>query len=755
MQMMGASGNMGALAADKGAADHEQRLVTIAKQAATQSRSRVQRTAVRGKIIARIADELRAKIAAREPLNSVDRDDIDWMSTAVREQPPAAESLTADPRQGFDPGKPIQIRNGRLEQQGQPIFLFNVMNLDAPWKSEMGVNLASETFGPFWTLPGPDFDRLRATEFRKPFLENRQVVHETLYAAHRLPKWLRDAYPDLNRCGLGWLGYNIESPAAGRAHQATIQAVLGNAKAKHPFPTLLCCLANEPTYSGRDPDTTDAAWRRWLSDHHGSIGALNKRWRTRYRSFNDVAVPDYITSGRPVGANDVQLPTRGGDLPAFYDWTRFNDERLAGFLLKLREEMNRACPGALYHVKWLSDYPTFSRSVARATNPVPIARAMDLLDSDTWTLYGGPDPDFALSWQRPLLTQTILRSLYPHKPQMNSENHLVSAPRNEDPSSTRHTQPWSFFRLALWLQAVHNLQASQIWAWDFGTEGEKRNQDAGTDLLHRAQGLDALAQAIFEFAGLRREVAELQQQKAEIAVVFSHASFAREAGAIAEAVPPTNPQFGNAQVASNGDRLPGQATHLSTFCDVMYALMHFGRPVDVVLEESEQDTSHYRAIIVPNAEWIESGLAAKLVKSAANGASLIAVGQKPQFDPYGQRDNALSPARFEEVPVPKNTRGAHQFLREWLVRKDLMPQFVPVDSAGQIPYALMWRVIPQSAGHLVFLANLGREAQRVSLKPENRLIDAIDGRPAAPELTLPSLDVRLVRMPSQSAGSEP
>jgi beta-galactosidase GanA len=72
-------------------------------------------------------------------------------------------------------------------------------------------------------------------------------------------------------------------------------------------------------------------FRQWAEQKHGSIETANKAWDTSYRGFDSGVAP-------PV-KNSWPLP--GTNRALWYDWARFNQDRFTGYLLWVREEIQK------------------------------------------------------------------------------------------------------------------------------------------------------------------------------------------------------------------------------------------------------------------------------------------------------------------------------------------------------------------------------------------------------------------------------
>lgn len=88
--------------------------------------------------------------------------------------------------------------------------------------------------------------------------------------------------------------------------------------------------------------TTLAAFRTWLAQRHGRLAALNSRWGSAWRSWDDVVPP---TTGA-VRAAAAELPLARLNFAAWSDHREFMEQALQQLLVTLAAPVARADPGA-------------------------------------------------------------------------------------------------------------------------------------------------------------------------------------------------------------------------------------------------------------------------------------------------------------------------------------------------------------------------------------------------------------------------
>jgi len=85
-------------------------------------------------------------------------------------------------------------------------------------------------------------------------------------------------------------------------------------------------------------EPAQAAWHRWLSQRHGSIAALNQRWRTTYTGFGEVAPPADLTPPTPTTSRE---PVSCGPIT---DFQRFRAESHAEYFGEMVQALRSSAP---------------------------------------------------------------------------------------------------------------------------------------------------------------------------------------------------------------------------------------------------------------------------------------------------------------------------------------------------------------------------------------------------------------------------
>ncbi|MBN1351654.1 beta-galactosidase [candidate division KSB1 bacterium] len=342
----------------------------------------------------------------------------------------------------------LRIEKGAFFRQQQPVFLNGVMGWDEPVEdipqmADYGFNAVGIEIGPSSTITGPNeedvaYDRLN--EFILPALRSasrHNVSIMLLVSPHYFPKWAYEMYPDVRRCGHGFLQYCIEHPEARRVVERHLRFLISQVKAEPALHSY--CLANEPQFIERC-ETSRKKFLRDLREKHGTITRLNALWGTQYRQFDDIPIP--LSSKFPAGHR--------------YDWMIFHRRQVTEFFTWMKQIIQQEDPTRPVHVKFMIDV------FESAEGPFGIDReALGELTEITGCDLGIALPaadEYGGDFLKQAMFYDLLRSFQPYKPIYNSEYHII---RDNDPIH----YPANYIRTAIWDAALHGQSAQTAWVW--------------------------------------------------------------------------------------------------------------------------------------------------------------------------------------------------------------------------------------------------------------------------------------------------
>jgi hypothetical protein len=256
-------------------------------------------------------------------------------------------------------------------------------------------------------------------------------------------------------------------------------------------------------------------------------------------------------------------------------------------------------PHVPIHTKAMSTALLWRHTIAWGTEPERFGRFSNMSGNDCW-MWPVPEESrggWATNWTTQNMAYDLQRSVT-RMPVFNSENHL------SPDRSTFYIDP-NHFRTALWQGAIHGQAATTIWVWE-------RSFDRGSDFYGNVMDRPGCAQAVGETClDLNRcaaEVAALQNAPADVAMVYSIASTAKD-----------------------GNYLPN-ATR-------MYEALNFcGVKIDFISEAqlARGAGKQYKMIVCPSATHMTSASFSALTE-LPDSVRLVISGHTPHRTPYGGR----------------------------------------------------------------------------------------------------------------------
>jgi len=667
----------------------------------------------------------------QEPPSELTLDNIAWMKQALAETSPTLRKGEI-PVPAFDINKPIVLKEGRIMQDGRPVFLLGNFS-STPVDNSIGFNICNALMpGPKNVMPVAqslgDRGSGVVTSIDKAYANNKVI---NLLLSLSVPRWIYKMDSSVFESGAGWFKYNIESPAVTAMFEAAAEVVMPAIKGHGK--NVLVNLGNETAYSGYSPTTTAPHWRAWLMAKHGTIAKLNEVWVTEYASFLDINGPENVKAGgiELAAKGALEIPTDPAVMGQWYDWCLFNQQRYATFIEQLRDNLKSYRSDLLFNIKWLSNFPLWWRSIGYALNPYDVTKVCDFAGCDAWTVYSGRDQEFfwGIRWEGFATIYDLLKSIAPEKPIINSENHLLRGYSKTAPplryGTYRDVLPWQFFYTAVWEQAIHGGSAGEFWTyWE---------RSKGFNLDERAKAMDAMSQAARDLQRYAVEVTALANDRPRIAVLLSSAALAWR-----------------------------PIEHTQTSVLAYMAMNQLGLPVGYMLEEMLPDKAmdHYDVLVIPQAQHISRKMNNAINQFVADGKLVIVMGDRPSDDEYGKPlDFTTTATVWPEMKrksdldwwadPPENTiiKKLQHKLANKFATKGIQPLVVLKDN-DDIPYGIEWRSLMVNDKLVINICNFSNRSQKMKLtvggKPYNG-VDLLSGHPMHGSLNLKPLQVVLLR----------
>ncbi|CAA6679652.1 MULTISPECIES: putative Ig domain-containing protein [unclassified Lentimonas] len=391
-------------------------------------------------------------------------------------------------------------------------------------------------------------------------------------------------------------------------------------------------LTNEPRFPIRygDGDArnnvssfTYAKFATWLEAQYTTLANLNAVYGENYASFAEASTANYTESYLDTVSKPVQYPDgfrtpggvnsnlRGG--PIWYDWCRFNMDRVNDWFTFLKNGVQSADPGAPTNIKIWGEQGIHASGHDRGIDFEFVTKLVDYPGSDSQatslrTEYDTRDAQdwrdhYILEWRAQAIMMDFMKSICPEKPYIDLEWHGLSGSRWRD----FHMEP-EFVRATLWLGATHGLTALNAWLWNRNDDGSIRRPTeefigtAGAEPLQMA----AFGRTLKEINAHGNAVTSLTPNERYYMVYYSQDS-----------------------AIQDGDYSDGMA-------DVYESLKLLNVPVGFTTPSELPNVTAEQTVIVPPTPYLSDTDLAGLQAFVAGGGSVVLVDSSNAFD-YTER----------------------------------------------------------------------------------------------------------------------
>jgi beta-galactosidase len=548
------------------------------------------------------------------------------------------------------------------------------------------------------------------------------------------PAWAVNKYPDITQGKRQFVGYDIDHPKVREMWQRYLAEVVPVIKQRADgLATYL--LANEPHWfttkeawsTGSVSEYTFKHFRAWLAlRYHGDLATLNRRWQQQFTSFEAVTM-------------DLPMPTAMKGSALWYDWCRFNMDRVNEWFLFLKTEIRKHDPQARCTVKlitdlWLTtrhekdnglDYETLAAQVEDVSGADTAAEAPG---DDLFRREKNPAwrEKYALGWQVQSMYYDFLKSVAPAKTIFDSEYHAFSAGSWRVPSVAP-----DYVRAVLWLGHLHGLGMNLAWYWPRHLDGSITAEDGSA--FYGSFGMQPLATDAYG-----RTMKELN-------------AFAPEIVALARAPKPVRLFY------STDSAIQSPSFH-KTIAKAYESACFLSLPVGFVTEQmlAADDAAHmkeYPLLIVPGATHVSDRAVDQLKRYAGQGGTVVLLGEKClAFDQYSQERPGSLLAFVQNAPRVKAEEPVEEIgnqLESLAGQADLQRPVVCRGGDGKIPWGVQCVSARTNGALLVHLINVGKNEKTVLLfsggKPVGETFDLLRNEKAgAGKISLQPYEMRLL-----------
>lgn len=628
------------------------------------------------------------------------------MQGAVARRPSAAIDMTALSEEG-----------GYYRQAGRPVFPSTFV-----WQPD------DETLNEAYGVIGGKYIHLPhiRAEGERPNIgyepDDDEPMGYIFMGQKHAPKWLKEKYPEITDGEHHYTGFDTDHPVARQLWADMLADVVPQFRGRKVSQAGYL-LTNEPHWytstggwaKGPVSEKTKAKFRVWLAQRHADIAALNTLWGTAFASFADVAIEIPIDSG-----------LRGE--PIWYDWCRFNMDRITDWFAFLRSEVRRHDPVAAAHIKLIPGQFAGSDR-CHGLDFESLVRLQDIIGCDAAVVtaphWKNPEtwPErYACNWRDQALPLDFFRSISPGKVVFDSEWHGLSKSNLRDPR-----MPGEYVRAALWLAHLHGTGMNQTWYWSRNADGSLAKKSGSAFFasnLTQPMVMDAYGRTMKELNAFAPEVVALATQPKQVRLFYSEASAIQDVG------------------------------YMGHVYDTYKALYHSGRALGfvtgrVLAEATAAELRSWPVVVVSHADRVTAADRKALQRYAGQGGTLVIEGMTSlKNDEYGRPygdDLTMAPEQTILMDVVDSvTVGG--VVADILQRAGIAaPVSLSETNAVGLP-GCVWRAALWQGGQLLLIINLGKGDASINMAINTPCRDMITGAAQAAAFSMKPFDVKLLHV---------
>ncbi|WP_193315990.1 T9SS type A sorting domain-containing protein [Flavicella marina] len=407
----------------------------------------------------------------------------------------------------------LTISDNKILQNGTPVFL-----TDYTWKPY--IPELTKYFGArdgFYLSPTfADDENGTIKSYVTNNLNNKSTgTFGNIFINHKsTPDWAEQQYgPGFRMREDTFVAYDIDNPGAKTLFSSLFQSTIPKIAGKN-YAQLGYMLANEPHFittkepnknvwaSGPVSEHTIEKFKLWLTQKHQTIDNLNLEWGTNFADFPNVTI-------------DIPIFRSLQGTPMWYDWQRFNMDRVNDWFQFLQNEIKIHDPSAKTHIKliphfWVQNQGDHGLDIETLT------RQSDILGNDAQSYNShmwGPKEDwedrYNFEWKDIALTYDFFSSISPNKIIFNSETHFLSTTKFRD----LYLKP-SYARMTYWLAYLHGLNVDQCWFWSRREDGSPRGNMVSKDypgsINQQPQILNEVTSTMMDLNSYSQEITQIQ-----------------------------------------------------------------------------------------------------------------------------------------------------------------------------------------------------------------------------------------------------
>ncbi|VGO20442.1 beta-galactosidase [Pontiella sulfatireligans] len=550
---------------------------------------------------------------------------------------------------------------------------------------------------------------------------------------HTPGRWQREQHPEILHGGRNFTQYDIDSPLVRGWIKDMCEGMLPELSKACSSQPMMHLVANEPHFatakgswkaSNGLSDITIKKFQRWLESKYKTIGALNTVYGSSHAGWDQVLFHDL-----PVEKRQIDKKLRG--TPVWYDWNRFNQERVSDWFTYLKEQSQANDNGrkAPMSIKMLGF--TLSRNTRDGGMDLEyLTKLQDVVGADLRVaprgseFYGkheeGMDPEtgwqahYAYDWSEQSMYLDFSKSLCPDKVFYDSEWHGFGAVSWRNFNLSRE-----YVRSSLWLAFTHGMGMIKPWLWGRGEDGAlSPKADHIGELATQPIAVDAFGRTMKELNAHAEHIVASVPTRRDFLIYYCEESAIQD------------------------------ENYTSAFKDVYEALkllnlnVGFTTPTEIANLDPETQT-----VIVPPTPYV---LDASLDSLSSFTGSVVMVGSEQSFlktELGAAQSGEGVRAPFASLPMGNAMELADAFEPALASIAPALPLGIKItDPAGKKAHGVMInQAIDPTTGKLILvLNNISKDPRVVLIPPEMKVANLIKHREEQNRIELNPCDVRLL-----------
>ncbi len=555
-----------------------------------------------------------------------------------------------------------------------------------------------------------------------------------------VPEWILEEEPEVTKGRSLFTGFDIDNPLMRDVWRRIIRKVAQMTKGKK-YIQLGFIFSNEPhwfsveghwTHKFKEMNSISSytlkKFQAWLAQKYdNNVDSLNLNWHSTFNNFSEVTI-------------HIPIPGNTRGTPVWYDWCRFNMDRVIDWFSFLQNELHSVNEDAQTHIKIMPrmftenershgiDFEALSELTTMVGDDAQARAGRNLRTNkqEEW------EKRYAYLWQELSLSYDFLESVAPDKIHVNSEVHFISTSRWRD----LNTSP-EYVRNVYWLATLQGMDAGLTWFWARDPDGSPEDRLEG-DLNFfdpalagsyagsanmQPQTVNEITQVMMDLNSVSEEIIALRKQRRPIRIFYSETS------------------------AIN------KHNYMDTITALYESLYFEGFPLGFATEKiiKKQNNNDWDLIIVYNTDFVTDSEFKALQSYLDSGGTVIIDSQSLIKNEYGhKRKQKLEPGNGTLVLMKEPFQISELKRKSLSLISRSLPEVVLEELNGHAYKTCTWRVVknPKAEGYLINILNLGKNKAKLktSLRNGDKLIctDLLTGKVLGSNFELKSNGVLLL-----------